>query len=497
MSSSNPEPWPIAAASRIRVKVQDDDGGAASYCRLFYNPSSGKIELVPYCNDDNNNGAAPIQQREIYDDSNVNLEDEPDYQSYIASAADTNRIVKDTFHPDYVIGANLSLEYNVNNPNTFHGMESYASSKINIYCYPRSGKYNKREACQRHYTLDSRCCEDFSDARSIIQSIRQLSKLPSPPLNSNKSNNKSRPLKYLVILNPYSGGGGESSKTSAKNVYQNMVKRMLDEAGIEHDALVTRREGHARERMGDVRIKSKEGQLLKIDKNGETESAVDSTTTDSETNDITEYSAIIAMGGDGILFEIFQGIHARSDSDTILSKMKFGIIPCGTFNGLSKSILHWSNVQYDVMESIFHVCKGHTSTLDIATYTLLPDTATATKSLPKSYLSFLSFAWGLIADCDHESECLRWLGAIRSDIWAVYRGLLCRRNYRARFSYLPPNSNKVVMPKLGEPLPDGWVSFEDDFIVFWVCNTSHAAHNMFTCPVAKMNDGLFHVLIVR
>mmetsp|Transcript_31555 Transcript_31555/g.60273 ORF Transcript_31555/g.60273 Transcript_31555/m.60273 type:complete len:143 (-) Transcript_31555:91-519(-) len=56
----------------------------------------------------------------------------------------------------------------------------------------------------------------------------------------------------------------------------------------------------------------------------------------------------------------------------------------------------------------------------------------------------------------------------------------------------------VEMPQVGKPLPNGWVSFdEEEFLVFWVCNTSHAAYNMYTCPMARMNDGLFHVLIVR
>ena len=105
-----------------------------------------------------------------------------------------------------------------------------------------------------------------------------------------------------------------------------------------------------------------------------------------------------------------------------------------------------------------------------------------------------------------QTECLRWLGILlQSDIWAVYGGILFRMQYRARLSYLPASEaasggssegKDVVMPKLGQPLPDGWVSFEEEFIVFWICNTRHAAYNVLTCPNAKMNDGLFHMLIV-
>mmetsp|Transcript_4146 Transcript_4146/g.8778 ORF Transcript_4146/g.8778 Transcript_4146/m.8778 type:complete len:312 (+) Transcript_4146:1-936(+) len=237
------------------------------------------------------------------------------------------------------------------------------------------------------------------------------------------------------------------------------------------------------------------------------------------------------MGGDGILNEIMQGIRSRPqhDQEQILSSIKFGIVGCGTSNGLAKSILHWSGEEYGALESIFQICKGVVATLDIATYALLPkhekkgvvngvnndesDTLAVQKmrqtqqSNVKYITSFLSFSWGLIADCDLESECLRILGTLRSDIWAVYRGVLFPRRYRARFSYLPPrvnNGDEVCeqdssfdMPKFVEEVPEGWVSVEDDFTVFWACQTSHASYNMFNCPMSKMNDGLFHILVVR
>ena len=150
---------------------------------------------------------------------------------------------------------------------------------------------------------------------------------------------------------------------------------------------------------------------------------------------------------------------------------------------------------YGPRESIFQICRGHTAPLDIASYQLA--------NTSKTYTSFLTFSWGLIADCDLESECIRWLGSLRQDIWAVYRGILFRKKYRARLSYLPPNFAGGVpgevysMPEFGKPLSNDWVTIEDDFIVFWACNVSHAAHNMYNCPMAKMNDGMFHILVVR
>lgn len=90
---------------------------------------------------------------------------------------------------------------------------------------------------------------------------------------------------------------------------------------------------------------------------------------------------------------------------------------------------------------------------------------------------------------------------MRQDIWAVYRGILFPKVYRAKFSYLPPaahlSGKTVSMPKFGGPLPTDWITIEDDFRVFWVSNVSHPAYNMHLCPMSKMNDGVFHIVIVR
>jgi sphingosine kinase len=104
----------------------------------------------------------------------------------------------------------------------------------------------------------------------------------------------------------------------------------------------------------------------------------------------------------------------------------------------------------------------------------------------------------MIADIDIESECIRWVGFLRMDIWGVVRVLFLRK-YRAKFSYLPPTGEKPKMPPLSEPLPDskGWVTCEDDFIVFWVSQVSHAGEQMFNAPLCKLNDGVFHIMVVR
>lgn len=332
--------WPVAAASRTRVKcIHEEKATGPSFCRLFYNESNETIDLVPA--DDIN-----VTARKVYDDNDTGIENDATYRSYLISMKDSNRLVIDSFHLNDVIGADLSLECNTKNPNTFHGMERYASSAIiNIYSYPKvkKGKVcnddGRRSPCHKRYEIHSRGCEDFGDVRKIINAIRNLSSLQhNMPINN-------KPIRYLVILNPFSGGGGVNSKKGAKYVYEKMLKPMLEQTGVEHDALVTRSGGHARDRM-KVRVsrsdKKSEGGFDDRPQHDKNFCAINA---DTESKDISEYNAIIAMGGDGILFEIMQGIHARTDEKELLGKLKFGIIGCGTSNGLAKSILHWSGVR--------------------------------------------------------------------------------------------------------------------------------------------------------
>ena len=114
----------------------------------------------------------------------------------------------------------------------------------------------------------------------------------------------------------------------------------------------------------------------------------------------------------------------------------------------------------------------------------------------QKYLSFLTFSWGIIADVDLESEVIRCCGLLRNDIWAVWR-IINLRTYRARFSYLSKENEQIVMPHVDDDLTSDWKVIEDDFILFWACQVTHAASNTFNSPKSTLDDGIFRVLVVR
>jgi len=136
------------------------------------------------------------------------------------------------------------------------------------------------------------------------------------------------------------------------------------------------------------------------------------------------------------------------------------------------------------------IVKGISSRIDLS----------LVESQSSSYISFLTFSWAIIADIDIESEYIHWLGFLRMDIWGVLRVLLLRK-YRAKFSYLPPTEDKrkVWIPSLSKPLPEneGWVTSEDEFVLFWASQVTHAGEHMFHAPPCKLNDGVFQIFIVR
>ena len=104
-----------------------------------------------------------------------------------------------------------------------------------------------------------------------------------------------------------------------------------------------------------------------------------------------------------------------------------------------------------------------------------------------------------MSDVDIESERLRCLGSARFTIGALQR-ILFLRDYPGRVSYLPASNYSPTLRcnlPLSEALSDNWVILEGRFVMLWICQTSHAAHDMFTSPNSTLDDGIFTILLLR
>ncbi|TNN69494.1 Sphingosine kinase 1 [Liparis tanakae] len=173
----------------------------------------------------------------------------------------------------------------------------------------------------------------------------------------------------------------------------------------------------------------------------------------------------------------------------------------------------------------FLLCRGLVAHMDLVSVHL--------SSGPRLF-SFLSVAWGFVADVDIESEKYRHVGAARFTVGTLVR-LASLRVYKGRLAYLPAgedegsggnngqapsrdsalrnschsnNSHKArrteggppdsLLPPLDQPLPSDWVVVtEEDFVLMLAMYQSHLAEDLLAAPQATSDDGLIHLFYVR
>lgn len=132
------------------------------------------------------------------------------------------------------------------------------------------------------------------DASRLIRSNPSVSSTAIIPLD----NPTARHL--LVLINPASGSG------KAGCIYKDYVAPLLAEAGIKVTTIITQTSGSARNHVKNAAMK-----------------------------DLTD--GIVIVSGDGLIFEVINGLMDRDDRDVAM-KIPLGVIPGGSGNGLAHSV---------------------------------------------------------------------------------------------------------------------------------------------------------------
>ncbi|XP_072259969.1 sphingosine kinase 1 isoform X2 [Pyxicephalus adspersus] len=274
--------------------------------------------------------------------------------------------------------------------------------------------------------------------------------------------------RVLVLLNPRGGTG------KALALFETHIMPMLTEANARFTLLVTERPNQAYEVVRD--------------------------------QDLSNWDVIAVMSGDGLIFEVINGLMARPDwADAI--KKPLSVLPGGSGNALAASINYYSGHQQVtgnklLMNCAFILCKGQPLPLDIVSLTTSPG---------KRKFSFLSLAWGLISDVDIESEKYRFMGYARFSIGTFVR-LTALRTYSGRLSFLPASSSasetangsspptdstvlqdQLLVP-LDQPVPSHWQVVEDQFVLVLALYQSHLGAEHFAAPMIKgPGEGNIHL----
>ncbi|XP_062890982.1 sphingosine kinase 2-like [Mobula hypostoma] len=202
-----------------------------------------------------------------------------------------------------------------------------------------------------------------------------------------------RPRRLLLLVNPRSG------QSLGMQYCHQYILPMISEADVSYNLIRTEYQNHAKELVQEISL--------------------------------TEWDGIVIVSGDGLLHEVINGLMARPDWDQAI-KMPLGVIPAGSGNALAASINHHAGNRMATGEELLQncillLCRGCPTPMDLVS---------VTTSSGRRLFSFLSVAWGFVADVDLESERYRRLGPARFTLGTLVR-LASLRRYRARLSYLP------------------------------------------------------------
>lgn len=225
--------------------------------------------------------------------------------------------------------------------------------------------------------------------------------------------------KYYLVVNPH-GGGKKGLAVLEK------VKPVFEEAGAEIDIKETRYAGHCR--------------IM------------------ANTFEYDGYDGFCAIGGDGTMHEVVNGMLTRNDG----RKLPIGLITGGTGN----SFMH----DLDCLDPILaakRILTGRLRNLDIAKVDAKGETI----------YGFNIVGWGLPTDINLLADKMRWLGGQRYNVASL---LEVFKNTR----------------RLAKISIDGR-TIAGDYGFILGMNTIHTGNGMKMAPLARIDDGLIDLLIVR
>ncbi|GMT14347.1 hypothetical protein PFISCL1PPCAC_5644, partial [Pristionchus fissidentatus] len=261
--------------------------------------------------------------------------------------------------------------------------------------------------------------------------------------------------------------------------------------------------------------------------------------------DLINFNAILILSGDGLVFEVLNGIFNRQDHWELLHVLPIGIIPSGSGNGLLSSV--FASRKFPLKNPAFTNKAIELVTSD--TCMAQPVNLIHAQTRDANYASFLSVGWGLMADIDVESE--RWrksLGSNRFILGALircfnlrtYRGCLSFREHsltdesthtpfavfgrtaaeklRDCICAKPGTSRKSResaanrenediwltahsiegIPPIDSPLPqENWTVIEDEFVGVYAVARSHISNEGPMQPRAMMDDQRIYLSYIR
>lgn len=276
--------------------------------------------------------------------------------------------------------------------------------------------------------------------------------------------------RVLVVLNSFGGQG------KARDIYKEQILPVLEAANVDITYQETTHLGHAVDIGREVQAK---------------------------------YDVIACCSGDGIPHEIINGIYERNDAEEIFDKIAITQLPCGSGNALSLST-HGTN---DAAVAAFRMLKSERTKMDVMAVTQMED------GVERTRISYVSQAYGSIADADIGTEKLRWMGPIRfeigvahklitkaqypCDLWVHYgcEGDEVKDHFDRHRKGLAVEHSKQKYPSLSEDPPAEWEKMQQDIAdnvnIFYIGKMPYMSDQAQFFPAALPQDGMMDMLVTN
>jgi YegS/Rv2252/BmrU family lipid kinase len=225
--------------------------------------------------------------------------------------------------------------------------------------------------------------------------------------------------KYYLVVNPHGG------KKKGLEILEK-VKPVFKEAGAEIEIKETRYAGHARMMIHELNF--------------------------------TGYDGFCAIGGDGTMHELVNGMLTRDDK----KKIPIGLITGGTGN----SFMHDLNC-LDPVLAAKRIVTGRLRKVDIA----------RVDAAGEIIYGFNIVGWGLPTAVNERAEKMRWLKGQRYNVASIIEVI----KYTKRLAKISIDGRTIA----------------GDYGFILGCNTIHTGNAMKMAPLAQIDDGLIDLLIVR
>ena len=193
-----------------------------------------------------------------------------------------------------------------------HALDAPPRLVLDAYPRKKAGKNARKHAEQQV------ACATFEQAKSAAAAVNKALRPAADPAK-----------KILVLINPFGGGGIAPSRWKK-------LDALVAPAGLTLEVIETTHAGHARELMATLPI--------------------------------GDYHAICTVSGDGLVYEVINGLLSRDDGREAVQKLPLSPAPGGTGNGLFASICHKAGEPIDIIGAAFLLVKGKPAPLDLWEY---------------------------------------------------------------------------------------------------------------------------------